>query len=212
MAFSDNFFKKIEKNSNPLSDYITLSNDEDGADWGTYYLTGEKCEIINTNYIEGYSPINIIKKENISKKLYSAKFYYGCFGLTGEELFVDVTENSDTYSFVDANDDRIEYMNVICNQKCYVYENGETFIENQDSFDIKLKYDDGEVKKYSFINKIKNKEKFISLVNNIGYKVVIIGKGTEENYNELLELCKGHEIYILNIDENIKGAVLEVLI
>ena len=30
---------------------LSLSNDEDGADWGTYYLTGEKCEVV---YEEAY--------------------------------------------------------------------------------------------------------------------------------------------------------------
>lgn len=65
---------------------LSLSNDEDGADWGTYYLTGEKCEIINEDAYIKLKAINRHRKINKVNSTFLIGFddvvsiyYYGQF-------------------------------------------------------------------------------------------------------------------------------------
>ncbi len=134
-----------------------------------------------------YYPINVIEKNNKNNSLKQVNLYPGSYGLTGELISVDVSNDKDIYTFVYSDSlNSVEYMNVICNKKCYVEDNGNVLLDIEENFEINVKYEDGTNKTYVFNNEIKNHTKLYPITYSF-YDVIAIGNGNQKEYQNYID-------------------------
>ena len=175
---------KVTTKENITSDtyYIKLINEIEKID-----ELDVSFSLDNIYSYSDYYPINVIEKNNKNNSLKQVNLYLGAFGLTGNLISIDISEDKETYEYAYSDSiNSIEYMNVICNKKCYVEDNGNILLDINENFKLNVKYEDGTNKTYNFNNEIKNHTKLYPITYSF-YDVIIIGNGNQKGYQEYID-------------------------